>query len=125
MSFCIIISKGEFLFKNDLSSYYWNPSHARTLKNGGKGGDILKITRKRDVIHFIKEFEEFAQFDGLKHYFAFDNDTVTLMKYHNNIFTFNRINDLFCDIDETQIPDIEKFVWENRRLINESIMIKI
>lgn len=84
------------------------------------------IKSKKDVIRFVNGFEEYAYWDGTKHYFTFKKEEgiVTLMKYEDETITYHRMNVAFCDIKEIIICDVYEYIWANRKAINLSIKEK-
>lgn len=89
------------------------------------------IRRKKEITDFIKNFEIYADWDGSKHYLSINtlnpNGTLTIMKYHNQTFTYHRKNDLYWDINEIEAENdiLIDIIWGFRKAINQSIKAKI
>lgn len=97
----------------------------------------MKITRKREVANFVKNFEVFAKYDGQKYYLVINTvepkGTITIMKYEDSYnsdstlngesFTYHRTNELYSDIKEIpiDIDTLKDLIWINRKAINQSL----
>lgn len=85
------------------------------------------IRKKKDAIDFVKDFESFSKWDGVKHYFSFQKDggTVTLMKYEDETITYHRMTLALCDVKEIILVDVYEYLWVNRKLINKGLKEKM
>lgn len=83
------------------------------------------IRKKKAAISFIEEFESFATWDGTKHFFIFEKDggMVTLMKYPDETITYHWMTLSLCDLREIIICDVYEYIWENRKVINQSLKV--
>jgi hypothetical protein len=88
------------------------------------------IKRKKDILEFLDEFENYANWDGVKYYLTLQtvipNGTLTFIKYPNGEFTYHRKNDLYWDIKEikTNCDMLTDIIWGFRKTVNECIKSK-
>ncbi|OLS40684.1 hypothetical protein [Bacillus sp. MRMR6] len=88
------------------------------------------IRRKIEVAEFLNEFENYANWDGMKYYLTLNTvkpkGNLTIMKYDNGTFTYHRKNELYWDIRENKIECeiLTDILWSFRKTINEYIRSK-
>jgi hypothetical protein len=85
------------------------------------------LKSKWEVRVFLKTFEVFANWDGEKHFLTMEtenpNGILTIMKYPDGIFYYQRKNELYWDIREIIVETdiLTDIIWAFRLAINKSI----
>jgi hypothetical protein len=83
----------------------------------------LVIRKKADIEKLKERFEEFAEFDGEKHYLTAQDfthsGTITFMRYEDGRLTLHRKNDRFWDVQEQPVEWNE--LWGYRKSLNSAL----